>query len=121
MPPTPIPRQRPEQRPRKHLMVPGQPRPVPHRQTSITTVQRWVLSSLAFFTIEHMAGGVVLAAVFTDPSKPGTRIGLLVVAGGFATVAVSAPLVIHQKRLPSLWLLLALVPPLVGAYFCFWT
>jgi hypothetical protein len=110
----------PAQRPRKHLMVPGQPRPAPHRSTNITTIQRWVLSSLAFVTIEHMAAGVVVAAVFTDPAEPGTRIGLLAVAGGFATVAVSAALLIHQKRLVSPWLLLALLPPVVGAYFCFW-
>jgi hypothetical protein len=102
-------------------MVPGQPRPAPYRSTSITTVQRWVLSSLAFATIEHMAAGVVIAAVFTDATKPGTRIGLLAVAGGFATVAVSAALLIHQKRLLSPWLMLAAVPPLAGAHFCFWT
>jgi hypothetical protein len=116
----PVPRQRSEPRPRKHLMVPGQPRPV-YRSTSITTIQRWVLSSLAFVTIEHMAGGLVVAAIFTDPSHPGTRLGLLAVSGGFATVAVSAALLIHQKRLPSPWLALAVVPPLVGAYFCFWS
>jgi hypothetical protein len=101
-------------------MVPGQPRPAPHRSTNFTTIQRWVLSSLAFVTIEHMAAGLIVAAALTDPSHPGTQLGLLAVAGGFATVAVTAVLVIHQRRVASPWLALALVPPLVGAYFSFW-
>lgn len=106
---------------RKHVMVPGEPRPVPNRTTSITTVQRWVLSSLTFVTIEHMAAEVVLAAVVADPSRPGTRIGLLAVAAGFGTVAVVACLLIHQRRPLSIWLLAGLLPSLVGAYLYFAT
>ncbi|HSV41766.1 MAG TPA: hypothetical protein VLI04_23570 [Nocardioidaceae bacterium] len=67
-----------------------------------------------------MAAGVVIAAVFTDPGKTGTQLGLLAVAAAFATVAVSAALLIHQKSLLSPWLVLAAVPSSVGAYFCFW-
>lgn len=102
-------------------MVPGEPRPVPHRSTNIITIQRWVLSSLAFVTIGHMAAGVVIAAVLADPARPGSRVGLLAVATGFATVAVSAVLLIHQRRLASPWLLLALVPAIVGGYLSFWS
>lgn len=109
----------PRTRPRKHLMVPGQPRPASRRTTSITTVQRWVLSSLAFVTIEHLAAGIVLAAVVADPSRPGSRIGLLIVAAGFGTVAVVAVLLIHQRRPLSPWLLAGLLPTAVGAYLCF--
>jgi hypothetical protein len=29
-------------------------------------------------------------------------------------------LLIHEKPIASRWLLLAAIPPLVGAYFCFW-
>lgn len=106
---------------RKHLMVPGEPRPAPRRTMSVTTVQRWVLSSLAFLTIEHLAAGIVVAAVVTDPSRPGARIGLLVVAAGFGTVAVAACLLIHQRRPLSVWLLAGLLPTLVGAYLCYGT
>jgi hypothetical protein len=100
-------------------MVPGQPRPRSRRSTSITTVQRWVMSSLAFITIEHLAGGIVLAAILLAGSRPGAQAGLLTVASGFGAVAVAAVLLIHQKRLLSPWLVLAVLPWAVGGYFCF--
>lgn len=103
----------------RHLMVPGQPRPQPTGGMSITTVQRWVLSSLALITIEHLAGAIVLAAVLTDASRTGTRIGLLIVATGFALVGVAAARLIHQRTPLSPWLLLAAIPGAVGAWFCF--
>lgn len=108
----------PNLRRRKHLMVPGEPRPIPRGATSITTVQRWVMSSLAFLTIEHLAAGIALAAVLSDPARPGARIGLLIVAAGFGIVAVVAGLLIHQRNPLSPWLLAGLLPSLVGAYFC---
>lgn len=86
---------------------------------SITTVQRWVLSSLALITIEHLAGAIVLAAVVTAESRPGTRIGLLVVATGFALVGIAAARLIHQRTPLTPWLVLALVPGAVGAWLCF--
>ena len=43
MDPAPAPRP-PEVR--KHLMTPGQPRPPQRYSTSLTSVQRWVMSSL---------------------------------------------------------------------------
>lgn len=103
----------------RHLMVPGQPPPRPTGGMTITTVQRWVLSSLALITIEHLAGAIVLAAVFTDESKPGSRIGLLLVATGFALVGVVAARLIHQTRPLSPWLACALIPGAVGAWLCF--
>lgn len=104
---------------RKHLMVPGEIRPMARGGTSITTVQRWVMSSLAFVTIEHMAAGVALAAVVSDPSRPGARIGLLIVAAGFGTLAVVTCLLIHQRNPVSPWLVAGWLPSLVGAYLCF--
>ena len=105
-----MPRQRIEPRPRRHLKVPEQPRPAPYRTTSIATVQHRVPSPLAFVTIEHLVAGVVPAAVFTDSSDPGPRLGLLVVADGFATVAMTAVLLIPVKPIASPWLLLAAIP-----------
>ncbi len=109
-----------EQRLARHLMVPGQPRPTVTGSMSITTVQRWIMSSLALVTVEHLAAGIVIAAVFTDRSEPGNRIGLLVVATVLATGGLVAFRLIHQKTLLSPWLTLALLPATVGAWLCFW-
>ena len=73
-------------------------------------MQHRVPSPLAFVTIEHLVAGVVPTAVFTDSSDPGPRLGLLVVADGFATVAMTAVLLIHEKPIASPWLLLAAIP-----------
>ncbi|MGO4256951.1 hypothetical protein [Marmoricola sp. RAF53] len=103
----------------RHLMVPGQPAPRPSGGMTITTVQRWVLASLALITIEHLAGAIVLAAVFTDESRPGTRIGLLAVATGFALVGIVAARLIFQRSPFSPWLACALLPAAVGTWLCF--
>jgi len=87
---------------------------------SIGQVQRWVLSTLAVITIEHLAAGLVIAALFMDESRLDSRIGLLVIAGLFGVVAVVAARVIHQKRPLSPWLLLGFLPTLIGAYLAFW-
>ena len=86
---------------------------------SITTLQRWVLSSLVFLTLEHLAAGLVVAALYIDETMPGNRIGLLVIASAFGTIAVGAALLIHKRRLLSPWLLLGALPAAIGAYLCF--
>ena len=101
---------------RKHLMTPGQPRP-PQRSTSLTTVQRWVMSSLSAVTILHLSAGLVVAAYFAKPLD--SRIGLLVVAGVFGMLAFVAALLIHRRSPVSPWLLVGLLPALVGAYLMF--
>jgi hypothetical protein len=83
---------------------------------SITTVQRWIMSALALVTIEHLAGGIVLAAVFIDPSRPGDRAGLLAIATVLAAGGLVAFRLIHQKPPLSPWLLLAGVPAALGAW-----
>jgi hypothetical protein len=98
---------------RKHLMTPGQPRP-PQRQTNITTVQRWVASSLTAVTILHMSGGIVVAAYVSD--RRSSQIGLLVIAAAFGVLAFVAALLIHRRSPLSWWLLPGLLPALVGAY-----
>lgn len=104
----------------RHLMVPGEPRPRSSGSMSITTVQRWIMSSLMVVTVEHLAAAIVLAAVFTDPARPGNRIGLLVVATFLATGGLVAFRLIHDKPPVSPWLALALLPATVGAWWCFW-
>lgn len=100
----------------KHLMTPGQPRVV-RESMSIGTVQKWVLSALAATTIMHMAGGLVLAAAFLDST--GKQVAMLVIATAFGVLAVVAALLIHQVRVLSPWLLLGLLPTVVGVYFIF--
>ena len=94
-------------------MDPANPvRPVnDHR---LTRVQRWVLSVLAVTTILHLAVGLVVAAYFFDEQAVVSRVGLCVIGGAFGVVAAAVARLIHQQPLASLWLLLGLVPGLVG-------
>ncbi len=98
---------------RKHLMTPGQPRPQ-QRQTNITTVQRWVMSSLTAITILHLSGGIVVAAYVSD--RRSSQIGLLVIAAAFGVIAFAAALLIHRRSPLSWWLLPGLLPAIVGGY-----
>jgi hypothetical protein len=95
-------------------------RPAPERHTDITIVQQWVLSSLAFVTIEHLATGLVLLAGMMDPSRKSDRIGLLVNAAVIGVIGVVAFRLIHKKRWLTPWLLIGTIPSIVGAYFIFW-
>jgi hypothetical protein len=102
---------------RKHLMTPGQPRARRPEPMSLSVVQRWVLSTLSAITILHMAVGLVIAAAVSD--RLDAKIGLLVIAGAFGVLAVVAALLIHQKRPLSPFLLLGVIPSLVGAWVVF--
>jgi hypothetical protein len=86
---------------------------------SLTSVQRWVISVLAVTTILHLAGGVALVAVFMDADRLDGRIGLNVIAALIGVLAVAVGLLIHGKRPLSWWLLLGLLPGLVGAWLTF--
>ena len=102
---------------RKHLMTPGQPRPMNREPMSLGRVQRWVLSTLAATTILHLSAGLVVAAAYAD--RLDARIGLLVIATAFGVIAMLAALTIHKQRLLSPWLLLGAAPAAVGAFFAF--
>ena len=102
---------------RKHLMTPGQPRPQQRYNTSLTSVQRWVMSTLVAITILHLSAGLVVAAYFAD--RVSSQIGLLVISALFGLIAFVAALLIHKRSPLSPWLLPGLVPALVGAYLIF--
>ena len=102
---------------RKHLMTPGQPRPTQRYNTSLTSVQRWVMSTLVAITILHLSAGLVVAAYFAD--RVSSQIGLLVISALFGLIAFVAALLIHKRSPLSPWLLPGLVPALVGAYLIF--
>ena len=84
----------PEQpvRRRKHLIDPTNPRPPQRYSTSLSTVQTWVLSTLAVATILHMSVGLVFAAAYVDDDRPDARIGLLPGARGRLLRALSVAL-----------------------------
>lgn len=104
----------PARRPR-HLMDPDNPvRPVNNR--ALTNVQRWVLSVLAVFTIAHLSVGMVLASLIVESSATASRVGLNVIAGIFGMVAIAVGFGIHRKSPLTPWLLIGLIPMIVGLW-----
>jgi hypothetical protein len=83
---------------------------------SLTNVQRWVMSVLAVTTILHLAAGLVVAAVFMEPDRVDARVGLNVIAAVIGVLAVATGLLIHRRSPLSPWLLLGLLPGVVGAW-----
>jgi hypothetical protein len=97
-------------------MTPGQPpRPVTRGAISLTSVQRWILSTLAVTTILHLSGGLVLAAKAADVRS--SEVGLLVISAAFGVLAFAAGLLIHGKSPLHPLLVLGLVPALLGAWW----
>jgi hypothetical protein len=84
---------------------------------SLTQVQQWILSVLAFTVIEHFAAGLAVAAIFSD--KQDARVGLNVMAGITGVFAVLAFRALRAKTILSPWLLLGPLPGVVGAYLTF--
>ena len=111
----------PPRRRQRHLIDFDNPAPRPTASSgmSLTQVQRWVMSTLAFVTVAHLAGGIAVAAIFTDARYVGARIGLNVMAAVTGVLAVVLARAIHAKPPLSPWLLVGLLPGLVGAWFCF--
>lgn len=102
---------------RRHLMDPANPQRPSLASREITRVQQWVLSVLVATTILHLAAGLAVAAVYADGSRPGAGVGLNVLACVCGVGAVLAARLIHGRRPLSSWLLLGLVPGLVGLWF----
>jgi hypothetical protein len=100
-------------------MDPDNPiRPVNDR--SLTNVQRWVMSVLVVFTIAHLAVGIAVAANTVPEDALSARIGLSVIACAFGVIGVATGFLIHGNRPLSRryapWLLLGLLPGLVGLW-----
>ncbi len=112
----------PKKRPR-HLMDPDNLRRETIRRTDdgpmhLEPVQKWVLSVLAAVTIGHLAVGFVIAALYVDQSRTDAVIGLNVIAAAFGVIAVAVFQAIHSKSLLTPWLLLGLLPGVVGLWLC---
>lgn len=113
----------PERRRPRHLLDPEDLHRSHQRSQgtaeSLSRVQMWVMSVLVVTTLEHLAGGVALAAVFTDDARLDARIGLNVIAAVIGCLAAAAGLMIHKKSPLTWWLLLGLLPGVIGAWFTF--
>lgn len=104
---------------RRHLMDPDAPVRDTINSVGTTRVQTWVMSTLVVTTILHLAGGLLIAAWFMEADQTVPRLGLSVIAGAFGVLAVASGLAIHRRPLASPWLLLGLLPAVVGLVL-FW-
>ena len=113
--PAPAPRKRP-----RHLLDPAAPRRPQNlaaERRSLTRVQQWVMSVLAVTTILHLSAGLILAGIFlADERGTNAQVGLNVIASAFGVMAVAAGLAIHRRPVLSPWLLLGLLPGVLGIW-----
>jgi hypothetical protein len=111
-----------KKRPR-HLMDPANPHREVKSQASgamhLEPVQKWVLSALAATTIVHLAGGLVIAAMYVDDARTDAQVGLNILAGAFGVIAVAVFRAIHQMKMLSPWLLLGVIPTFIGLWLTF--
>lgn len=109
----------PTKRRPRHLMDPNNLQPQPRRDAgmSIGQVQKWVMSVLTVTTILHLVVGMILLALSIDEQYQTSRWGLLVISAIFGLMSVAAGRAIHRASVLTPWLLLGLVPSLVGAWF----
>ena len=101
----------------RHLIDFDAPRPARDREAeerSLSRVQRWVMSTLAVTTMLHFAIGILFAATYV-PELSG-RIVLCLISGTFGAISVAAGLAIHGRSVLSPWLLLGILPGIVGAW-----
>lgn len=70
---------------------------------ALTSVQRTVASVLATTTILHLSAGLIVAAIFIDDEFTAARVGLNLIAGGFAVIAIAVGLAIHGRNPVAIW------------------
>ncbi|MDQ4053877.1 MAG: hypothetical protein M3237_14410 [Actinomycetota bacterium] len=102
----------------RHLMDPANPRKraTPEDLARLARVQRWVVSVLLMTTIIHLSVGLVIAAVVIDDSDRGAQIGLNLLASAFGVLSIAAAFAIHKRPLLSPWLVLGVLPGVVGVF-----
>jgi hypothetical protein len=110
----------PQPRRARHLMDPNAPRRTAEEQqqeqTSLTRVQRWVMSVLAVTTLFHLQVGLIVAALYLDDPRPGAQVGLCVIAGAFGLMSVALAFLTHGRKPYTPWLVVGLVPAAVGIW-----
>ncbi|MBD8868852.1 hypothetical protein [Nocardioides donggukensis] len=85
----------------------------------VEQVQRWVMSALVMVTGLIFAGGLCFLAGATDGAQPGARPGLLVIAAAVGLLTMVGARLIHLSRPVSPWLLVGLLPALVGWWWLY--
>ena len=100
----------------RHLIDPPAPprRRDPQADARLARVQQWVMSALAVTTIVHLCAGLVIAALFLDEGETVARLGLCVISGAFGVLAVAIARAIHRRPPLSPWLVVGLLPAVVG-------
>ena len=86
---------------------------------SIAQVQKWVVTVLVVVIGSHLAEALVIFGLMAPKDHPASRIGLLIIAGVVGLLAAGGVKAVHGRRIPSLWLLLGLVPAGIGAHLAF--
>lgn len=102
----------------RHLIDPTSPprRRDPQADARLARVQQWVMSALAVTTLAHLCAGLVIAALFLDEEETVARVGLCMIAGAFGVMAVVIARAIHRRPALSPWLVLGLLPAVVGSW-----
>lgn len=100
-------------------MDPNAPRRAPDPQDleRLQRVQRRVMSVLLVTTVLHLSAGLVIAADHVDADRLDARIGLNVIATAFMVGGIAATLLINHRSSKSPWLLLGLLPGIVGFWW----
>jgi hypothetical protein len=97
-------------------MDPANPQRPSVESREITRVQQWVLSVLVATTIAHLSVGLAVAGVYADGSRPGAGVGLNILAGVSGVAGLVAARLIHRRTPFAWWVLLGLLPGLVGLW-----
>lgn len=77
------------------------------------------MSVLLATTLLHFSAGIAVAAVLIDEDRVDARIVLNLLAAVTGVLAVAAARAIHGKKLVSPWLLVGVLPGVVGAFLTF--
>lgn len=87
----------------------------------VEQVQRWVMSALVMVTGLIFAGGLCFLAGAADDEfvQPGAKPALLVIAGVVGVLTMAGARAIHQSRIASPWLVVGVVPALVGWWWLY--
>lgn len=104
---------------RRHLMDPNAPRKAPDPQDleRLARVQRRVSSALIITTILHLTAGFIIAADHVDDDRLDAQLGLIVIASLFMVGGIAATLAVNGRSWKSAWLLVGLVPGVLGLWW----
>jgi hypothetical protein len=81
----------------------------------IERVQRWVGSSLLLLVGSMLSLGMVLASLFViEETRGGAQVGLVVMATVVAILTLLGIRLLNQLSLVTPWLLLGLLPAIIG-------